>query len=193
MKLKELKSQLTHVISFKKPNIKLEQYITPYDIAASIVYTAHFTYNDVENKTILDLCSGTGMLSIAASFFNPKFINCVEYDVDAISICEENFKNFEINNYKIFENISGLKCDVTIMNPPFGTRNKGIDILAVEKALELSNVVYTIHKRSTRNYILNKFENAEIIAEVNYDLERSYNFHKKDKKFIEVDLYRISK
>jgi predicted RNA methylase len=36
------------------------------------------------------------------------------------------------------------------MNPPFGTRNVGIDTVFVSKGMDYSNVVYSLHKTSTR-------------------------------------------
>jgi predicted RNA methylase len=36
------------------------------------------------------------------------------------------------------------------MNPPFGTRNTGIDTAFVMKGMQYSNVVYSLHKTSTR-------------------------------------------
>lgn len=36
------------------------------------------------------------------------------------------------------------------MNPPFGTRNAGIDTAFVVKAMEVANVAYSLHKTSTR-------------------------------------------
>ncbi|KAM0678868.1 Methyltransferase-like protein 5 [Binucleata daphniae] len=198
MKLKQLKSLLTSVKNFENPIIELEQYITPYDIAATMIYNAHFMYNDIENKNILDLCSGTGMLSVASSFFDPKSITCVEYDKNSINICKENFESFNVNNYTILElDIESMNLeshyDTTIMNPPFGTRNKGIDIKALSIALLHSDVVYSLHKRSTREYLISKFKNAEVIAEVQYELQNSYKFHKKQMKTIEVDLLRLTK
>lgn len=194
MKLKELKSRLTYIQDFLNPNITLEQYITPSDIAALFIYTAHHTFNDIENKKIVDLCAGTGMLSIAASFYSPRLITCVEIDKDVVEICKENFKMFEIVDVIILNNDINdvnIKCDTVFMNPPFGTRNSGADIRALEVALGMGSVVYSMHKRSTRSYILKKFVGAKVIAEVAYEIGKPYSFHKKKQKVIEVDIYRI--
>ena len=40
--------------------------------------------------------------------------------------------------------------DTVVMNPPFGTRNPGIDTAFVLKGLQSANVVYSLHKTSTR-------------------------------------------
>ena len=40
--------------------------------------------------------------------------------------------------------------DTVVMNPPFGTRNTGIDTVFLLNAMKISNVVYSLHKTSTR-------------------------------------------
>ena len=44
-----------------------------------------------------------------------------------------------------------IDFDTVVMNPPFGTRNTGIDTAFVLKGMEYSNVVYSLHKTSTRD------------------------------------------
>jgi 16S rRNA G966 N2-methylase RsmD len=45
----------------------------------------------------------------------------------------------------------GLSVDTVILNPPFGTRNKGMDMIFLKKAIEMANgAVYSLHKTSTR-------------------------------------------
>ncbi len=84
------------------------------------------------------------------------------------------------------------------MNPPFGTKhNKGLDILFVQRALELSrSSVYSLHKTSTREHVLSKAKdwgvNAKVVAELRYDLPASYKHHKKAVVDIEVDFVRFS-
>lgn len=67
--------------------------------------------------------------------------NLVQVDLIASNESDRNFWHF-LNN----------KFDTVIMNPPFGTKNNpGIDMLFLKRALDLSNnVVYSLHKTSTR-------------------------------------------
>jgi len=83
------------------------------------------------------------------------------------------------------------------MNPPFGTKNNaGIDIKFLEAAIKLSsNTVYSLHKSSTRDYVLSKATQlgarGTVIAELKYDLPRAYKFHKKASIDIQVDFIRF--
>ncbi len=40
--------------------------------------------------------------------------------------------------------------DTVVMNPPFGTRRAGIDTAFVMQGMKYANVVYSLHKTSTR-------------------------------------------
>lgn len=83
------------------------------------------------------------------------------------------------------------------MNPPFGTKkNAGVDIKFLDIALKVaSNTVYSLHKTSTRDYVLSKAiqlgAEGTVIAELRYDLPRIYKFHKKDSVDIQVDFIRF--
>lgn len=196
MKLKELKIELSGVRDFSKMSVGLEQYITPADIAASMVHAIHTAYNDIEGKSILDLCCGTGMLSFAASYFSPSYILGVDICSRALDTFRGNNVDFGINVDLLqcsVENLTFLNCrfDTGILNPPFGTKIKHADTKAVDKALELCSVVYSLHKSSTREYLVRKYPQAEVLAEIRYELPRAHAFHKRDKKAIAVDFVRI--
>lgn len=84
------------------------------------------------------------------------------------------------------------------MNPPFGTKNnEGMDMKFLEIASKLATEdIYSLHKTSTRAYVLKKGERlglkGDVIAELRYDLPLTYKFHKKASVDIEVDFVRFS-
>ncbi|ELQ76253.1 putative RNA methylase [Trachipleistophora hominis] len=196
MKLKDVKSRLSQLKPFKTPKIKYEQYITPPSLSATTIHMIETVYNDIHGKSVLDLCGGTGMLGITCAFYDPLSVVNVDIDRDALEICRTNMlmvdKHVDLINCD-FQNLRlNTKFDTCVMNPPFGMKCKGSDVLAIESALRCSNVVYVLHSTKTREYYLNKFDNIEVIAETKYDLPSSYLFHKKKNKVIDVDLYRIA-
>ena len=74
----------------------------------------------------------------------------------------------------------------------------GIDIKFLQNALAItSNVVYSLHKTSTRAYILKKAKEwnskAEVLAELHFDLPKTYKFHRKQSVDVDVDFIRFSK
>jgi putative methylase len=72
----------------------------------------------------------------------------------------------------------------------------GIDVMFLEKAIRLAKrSVYSLHKTSTRHHIERKAKqnNAkmEVLAELKFNLDASYKFHKRKSVDIEVDFIRF--
>mmetsp|Transcript_14224 Transcript_14224/g.57267 ORF Transcript_14224/g.57267 Transcript_14224/m.57267 type:complete len:99 (+) Transcript_14224:870-1166(+) len=91
-----------------------------------------------------------------------------------------------------------IPFDTIIMNPPFGTRQKSIDMAFVRTALSLSREsVYSLHKTSTREYIRRKTREwrveSQVVAEMRFDIPKMYKFHSQQSRDIAVDFWRISK
>jgi len=205
MKLKQLESNLQQVEEFENPKLLLEQYPTRPHIAACMLYTMQASYGDLEDKLVADLGCGCGVLSVGAVMLGAAAVTGFDIDGDALELFQQNVAEFEIDNVDIVQcdvkNVSDVcaaKFDTVVMNPPFGTKhNKGIDMVFAKKGLELANVVYSLHKTSTREHIFKKAADwgvqIKVIAELRYDLPATYKHHKKTSVDIEVDLIRFSK
>jgi len=77
MKLKTLQHALEDIETFENPKIELEQYTTSSHIAACILHTAQFVYNDINGKCVADLGCGSGVLSIGAALLGAQY--CAGY------------------------------------------------------------------------------------------------------------------
>ena len=51
-RLAELKTALQDVADFAQPELELEQYCTPSDVAAEMLWTAHQSYDDIEDSQV---------------------------------------------------------------------------------------------------------------------------------------------
>lgn len=208
MKLKHIEQYLQQLtFNFSNPKVNLEQYHTPPHLAATILHTIQNNYDDIDGKTVLDLGCGSGILTFGSILLGADFCFALECDEEILEVFIENKDEFEITNcdailfeineQSIDSNPIKYKIDTVIMNPPFGTRNAGIDLAFVEYACQVGNVVYSLHKTSTRENIVKKikeFKNVlqvDVIAEMKYELCQSYKFHKKSVQDIDVDLLRI--
>lgn len=204
MKLNKLEQYLQDVETFSSPKIALEQYMTPPHIAACMLHTVQSSYDDLNEKFVADLGCGSGMLSIGSLLLGSSF--CVGFDIDEdiLHPYKSNMDEFEFTCFDtVLCDIDTHVCDrfhnifdTVLMNPPFGTHKKGIDLKFLKTAINLSNgSVYSLHKTSTREHILSKIESwrikGEVIAELRFDLPHSYKFHKKKSVDIAVDLYRF--
>lgn len=158
------------------------------------------------DQVVVDLGCGTGMLSIGAALLGAQHVIGIDIDADALRIAKENIEEFEDSlpidlvqcSIERLLQQPRISADTIIMNPPFGTRRKGADAEFLRAAFRISQgSIYSLHKSSTRNYIrnvalseLNAVE-AEVIAQLRYDLPASYSYHKLKSKDIEVDLWRF--
>ncbi|CAG8840661.1 38703_t:CDS:2, partial [Gigaspora margarita] len=177
MRLKELESSLQDVAVFDKPNFKLEQYCTSPHLAARMLFTAHSNYDDIEGKTVADFGCGCGILSTAS---HPIcLIPALDIDSSALCIAQKNCSNYDVDVDFVLTDLTldplrrwTDNVDTIVMNPPFGTKNnKGIDMIFLKKALEITTTsVYSLHKSSTREYILKKAQlwnvECEVLAEL---------------------------
>lgn len=206
MKLKKLQHALEDIETFENPKIDLEQYTTSSHIAACILHTAQFVYGDITNKCVADLGCGSGVLTIGAVLLGAQY--CAGFDIDpsALSLSIENAADRDVLNKcdfvlcdvkKIDKNMQLKAFDTVIMNPPFGTRDKGADIKFLNMALSLaSHAVYSLHKTSTRKHVISMAKklgvHSKVIAELRFNLPASYKFHKQDFVDVEVDLIRFT-
>jgi len=200
MKKKELEILLQKVPNYKNPIPNLEQYLTPANIAADIIFYA-FQLGDIKNKIILDLGCGTGIFSVGSFITGAKKVIGIDIDNSCIEIARKYAldNQYEISFYvKSIEKVNE-KCDTILMNPPFGAQksNINIDRVFIKKGLELSPVIYSLHLTKTLSFIRNLVEKngGNIIFCKNYDfpIKWSFDFHKKSKINYEVSLLKIEK
>lgn len=198
MKKKELEIFLQSIPDFEKPNPSLEQYITPAEIAADIIFNAA-QLGDIENKIILDLGCGTGVFSVGAYLAGAKKVIGIDIDETAI----EKAKKFTEKNKLKIEFINSdikdidFKCDTIIMNPPFGAQKSNIkaDRKFIEKAFQLADVIYSLHLSKTIPFIHKMISSldGEIVFSKEYILrmKQSLVFHEKKIKNFDVTLIKI--
>jgi rRNA N6-adenosine-methyltransferase METTL5 len=206
IKLKKLEEYLQCIDTFENPKILLEQYLTPSHIASHFLFTIQNNYDDIRGKLVADIGSGTGMLTIGSSILDASLSIGFEIDDDALTIARNNADEMEVPN------VDFIQCDLlddnterwhkifdtVIMNPPFGTKkNAGMDMKFLKIATQLARSrVYSLHKTSTRAFIQKKASelncDGEVIAELRYNLDSSYKFHKHKSKDIEVDVWRFN-
>ncbi|XP_050375306.1 uncharacterized protein LOC126792854 [Argentina anserina] len=203
MKLKQLESLLGSLQQFPNPKVELEQYPTGAHIAARMLYTAENSFGDVCDKVVADFGCGCGTLGVAAGLLGAEHVIGIDVDPESLELASLNAEELELDIDYIQCNIKSLGwraevVDTVIMNPPFGTRQKGADMDFLSVALKVaSQAVYSLHKTSTRDHVkraaLQQFNatSAEVICQLRYDLPQTYKFHKKRDVDIAVDLWRF--
>ena len=185
----------------------LEQYATTPHIAAQVLTHIQQYYRDIQDKNVLDLGCGCGILSIGCAVLGAKRVHGVDVDKTSLNIFRDNIKEWDlegvvsVNEGNVSADIDLTTYgpfDVVVMNPPFGTkRNPGIDRLFVDTALRFAPVVYSMHKLSTSDYWQRHARemncHVEIIEAIKYNIKKQHKRHKKNSVDIDVGLLKFDK
>ncbi|KAI6219895.1 MTS domain-containing protein [Aphelenchoides besseyi] len=209
MKQKHLIWRLESLRQFENPKLHLEQYPTSAELTAEILRAVE-AESGIEGCRIGDFGCGPGILMIGAALLGAK--QCVGYELDeeVTAICRENIVEAEVEDQcevitrdilapDAFEKEEPF--DLVLMNPPFGTKNnEGTDLRFVRTALETikpDGSVYSLHKTSTRSGIQRRAQTwesvATVVAELRWELPRTYKHQRKETLDIAVDLIRFRK
>jgi putative methylase len=197
LRKRRLEILLSKLKSLQSPRMDLEQYSIPANLAAEMLYIASSIYDDIYGKSVLDLGTGAGRLAIGAHLLGAKQVVGVDVDPSAIAIARSNGVEVGVEIEWIIADIEAIRgtFDTVIMNPPFGTRMRHKDRVFLSKALDVGKVVYSLHKRATRRYLLDFIASRGGIIhglfEFDLEIPHMFNFHEEEEYSVEVDLYRI--
>ncbi|MFV9629978.1 MAG: METTL5 family protein [Methanosarcinales archaeon] len=193
MRQRNLEIQLERVAGFNSPSTYLEQYSTPATLAAELVFFA-FMRNDLIDP-VYDLGCGTGIIAIAAALMGAEKVVGFDIDKNALYTAKKNALGLHTNIDFVccrVEDVPG-KVHTVIMNPPFGAQIKGSDRPFLRKALDIADVIYSIHNTGSYDFI-KKFIDPAVITDrynVGFPIKRTFKFHKKDMEVVNVEIYRI--
>jgi putative methylase len=194
MKQRKLEMLLEELEGFSDPELELEQYQTPPLLAAELL---HFAYMQGDlDDSVQDLGCGTGVLAIGAKLLGTRKVMGYDTDSKALEIAKTNAKKLEVDIEFVLSDITEVteKVKTTVMNPPFGARTKGRDRPFLSSALRTSEVIYSIHNRGSLAFI-QKFIKPAVITHsyvAKFPIKRTFDFHKKEREVIEVEIYRIT-
>lgn len=212
MKAKEIEYLIDSLDAFENPVLELEQYPTPAKLLASIMHTIDMSHRSFEGLTVADFGTGNGAFAIIAALLGAKVV-AFEVDLAAMEIAARNIAELELEDDidLVHVDIGGEEFvdfvrehqgaerpfDCIVMNPPFGTRVKGIDSKFVTHALRLTKEsVYSLHKTSTRTHLLKVAKASEatmsVVMETKYPIKQLYCFHKQKSKNVEVDVLKFT-
>lgn len=193
MKKKNLEILLEKVAGFPAPSLREEQYITPAPIAAELLFFAYLRKDLVD--TVYDLGCGTGTLGIGAKILGVEKVIGFDRDIAALKIARKNAEKLGVEVGFVCCDVADVcgHCHAVVMNPPFGAQIKGRDRPFLRKALEVSDVIYTIHNAGSRDFI-QKFISPSIITDqklIDLPIKRTFKFHKKNMEIVKAEIYRI--
>ncbi|HEC96152.1 MAG TPA: methyltransferase domain-containing protein [Euryarchaeota archaeon] len=195
---KELEIIVEKIPKHPNPKDYLEQYTTPAKIVAKMIHYARLL-GDLENSIIIDLGCGTGRFAIAASLYGNTYAIGIDIDKEAVHIAREYSKKLGAIVDFILCDVKFLKIrgDVVFQNPPFGIKKKHADRVFLEKATEISNVIYTIHDKYSKEFVLEFLNNKGFYVthtlEEDFEIPLQFYYHKARIKRIPVIIFRAEK
>ena len=196
MKKKDLEIRLERVRPFENPSAALEQYPTPATIASDILFAA-YANGDVADMTVNDLGCGTGIFAIGSKLLGAERVRGYDVSSSALDTARRNAKDLDAEIEFVECDISKVedRADTTFMNPPFGCQNEHADRPFLEKAMGLSDSIYSIHMANTIGF-LEDFVSSfgrEIVsrATYNYNIPHTFSFHSKTKQKVDIVVVNI--
>ncbi len=199
-----LAQQLGVVAGFENPSVALEQYTTPPELAAHIVHRADLM-GDIEDRIVVDLGTGTGMLALAAALRGPELVFGVELDGDALQTALDNERRVASRS-----GIEWLRGDATqpsiapprdqttvLMNPPFGAQqsNRGADRDFLAAAQTVANVSYSVHNADSQAFVeAYAADNGGTVTHAfaaELEIDNQFAFHDSEQEIIDAEVFRI--
>lgn len=191
MRKRELEIRLQSVRNFEEPSSALEQYMTPATIAADMLFEA-YSRGDIQGLKVVDLGCGTGMLSIGSALLGAGMVVGFDADPKALDIARSNASDLGVDidfrESPIGDVTEG--ADTVVMNPPFGCQTPHADRPFLERALALSDCVYSIHMASTLGFVEDfcgrRGRSVFWRRTYKYDIPHQFSFHSREKQTVEV-------
>ena len=163
---------------FPAPKQGLEQYVTPGDIVATIAWSMYM--RGELRGYVADLGCGTGRIAFALQLLGGRPI-CVELDVEAARVAHGLGLDVVVCDVRL-PCLRGVRA--VAMNPPFGVWRRGADSEFLRAAAELgAEVIYSVHKASTAEYVLGLLRElgyeAEVVERAAIPIPPTYRHHRK--------------
>lgn len=198
-----LEQILSRVAHFEHPSVELEQYPTPAHVAARLIHLADLR-GDIQDRTVVDLGSGPGILAIGCAYRQPRRIVGVEIDARAMQIARANERRVDAPvpiDWLLADALAPPLCPTerttVVMNPPFGAQRENVhaDRGFLEAASRFATVSYSLHNEGSRAFIdafvADRNGRVTDAVAVKMELDRQFPFHDEAQTEIDAELYRI--
>ena len=200
---KALEVLLSSLEGFIEPKVRVEQYSTESEIAAEVLWNAHMK-GDI-GKVSVDLGCGTGILGLGLLALGAEKVHFVDSDQKVMGIARQNLAKLESECKGVGKAVFTCQdvvdfnepVDLVIQNPPFGTKVRHNDKIFLKKAFEISKIVYSFHKSSTKSFVEafsadNNFKITDVF-DFSFPLKATMKYHTKKIKRIKVSCFRLEK
>ncbi|MEM3833659.1 MAG: METTL5 family protein [Thermoprotei archaeon] len=196
IKKRSLEIMLERLKDYENPKPEFEQYSLTASDAAKILW---ISLDDIHGKIILDPGCGPGRLLIGAALLGAHYAIGIDIDRNVLQITKHNVKIFSLGAI-----IDVIVCDYSypciryvdtiIQNPPFGVQRKHVDRIFIESSSRIANVIYSVHKASSSDFLLKFYEKnmcrVEKVFKSTILLKMTMKHHKKRLYRVQVEIYK---
>lgn len=197
---RELARTLEQVVDFDTPQIRREQYLTPPELAATIVHHADLL-GDLA-RLVVDLGTGTGMLAIAAKLRTHRPVIGIDIDGEALELAGVNARSLSVSIEWVLGDIRRLPLcpaepTTVLMNPPFGAQHESEvrDRAFLRICATIATVSYSIHNVGSYEFIeafVHDYGGTiDQAFRAPMSLPRQFSFHTREDVEIPAEVYRI--
>ena len=185
-------------------SVELEQYATEGDLAAFWLLAID-QLDNLENRTVVDLGSGNGILGLGTVFLGATRVILVEADEEACLISNQNTEKINQKFSAQIETIHAIigsqeldippQTDIVVMNPPWGFQTEKADRPLLEFAFSLdATAIYVLHSAKAKHVAAMAKDfgyEGEIVFESNFRLPAKYSHQTKKTAMTEVRCWRF--
>jgi len=185
-------------------SVELEQYATEGDLAAFWLLAID-QLDNLENRTVVDLGSGNGILGLGTVFLGATRVILVEADEEACLISKQNTEKMNQKFSAQIETIHAIigsqeldippQTDIVVMNPPWGFQTEKADRPLLELAFSLdATAIYVLHSAKAKHVAAMAKDfgyEGEVVFETDFRLPPTYSHHSKKKSTTDARCWRF--
>ena len=187
-------------------SVELEQYATEGDLAAFWLLAID-QLDNLEDKSVVDLGSGNGILGLGTVFLGAKKVLLVEADEEACLISNQNSEKINQQFSAQIETIHASigsqeleapkQTDIVVMNPPWGRQTPRADRPFLDTSVRCANEsIHLLHGRGAK-HIESWAESSGWFAkkwmEVDLPMPPIYSHHTKKRSTTEAAMWWIKR
>jgi putative methylase len=196
MSRRELEIALDKTKPFDDPDWHAEQYTTPAGIAANLLWHLHLGEH-LAGRQVLDLGCGTGRLGLGSILLGADHATLVDFDGEALDNVDKNASILNVASAEYDTVLNSAEAfqprqeyDTAVMNPPFGTQDKGADTSFLSKATSCSDIVLSLHKAATQEYVMRWIVDHDGVIldqhRIRFPLKNTMHHHDRDTEHVDV-------
>lgn len=198
MRLHQLERMLSSLPRHPAPRVELEQYATPAELAAPLLFEA-WALGDIEGKRVLDLGCGTGVFAIGASLLGAREVVGLDVDEASLEVARAAARRLGATVEWREGDVRAWRgeADTVVSNPPFGTQAPGADRPFLDAAFASAPVVYLLHSAPARAFVLAQAAAAGMGSThewaLRFDVAHLYRHHTRATRTLDVTAYRFAR